>query len=233
MKMQVTVNVNGEDHTRGGAPRPLLVRCPRDALSLTGTHWGCDTSNCGTCVVLMDGEPVKSCTVLAATASRYAVRTVEGLEVDGRLDPVQRGFREERGLQCGFCTPGMMLTARALLDRNPDPSEEEIREAISGQICRCTGYQNIVKSIRWGAGNPRGARRGGDALLPPAEGRPIGYGRMQRKEDPRFIRGKGNYVDDVKLPGMLYGAVLRSPLAHARITSIDVSAAQQHPKGHA
>jgi carbon-monoxide dehydrogenase small subunit len=99
----------------------------------------------------MDGEPVKSCTMLAATASRYAVRTVEGLEVDGRLDPVQRGFTEEHGLQCGFCTPGMMLTARALLDGNPDPTDAEIREAISGQICRCTGYATIVRSIRWAA----------------------------------------------------------------------------------
>ena len=149
--MQVTVTVNDTDYTRDVEPRMLLVHFLRDELGLTGTHWGCDTSNCGTCVVLMDGEPVKSCTVLAATASRYAVRTVEGLEVDGRLDPVQRGFTEEHGLQCGFCTPGMMLTARALLDRNPDPTDTEIREAISGQICRCTGYATIVRSIRWAA----------------------------------------------------------------------------------
>ena len=149
--MQVTVTVNDTDYTRDVEPRMLLVHFLRDELGLTGTHWGCDTSNCGTCVVLMDGEPVKSCTVLTATASRYAVRTVEGLEVDGRLDPVQRGFTEEHGLQCGFCTPGMLLTARALLDRNPDPTDAEIREAISGQICRCTGYATIVRSIRWAA----------------------------------------------------------------------------------
>jgi aerobic carbon-monoxide dehydrogenase small subunit len=149
--MQVTVTVNDTEYTRDVEPRMLLVHFLRDELGLTGTHWGCDTSNCGTCVVLMDGEPVKSCTVLAATASRYAVRTVEDLEVDGRLDPVQRGFTEEHGLQCGFCTPGMMLTARALLDRNPDPTDAEIREAISGQICRCTGYATIVRSIRWAA----------------------------------------------------------------------------------
>jgi carbon-monoxide dehydrogenase small subunit len=149
--MQVTVTVNDTEYTRDIEPRILLVHFLRDELGLTGTHWGCDTSNCGTCVVLMDGEPVKSCTVLAATASRYVVRTVEGLEVDGRLDPVQRGFTEEHGLQCGFCTPGMMLTARALLDRNPNPSDAEIREAISGQICRCTGYATIVRSIRWAA----------------------------------------------------------------------------------
>ena len=155
--MQVTLSVNAREHTREIEPRILLVHFLRDELRLTGTHWGCDTSNCGTCVVLMDGEPVKSCTVLAATAAGHEIRTVEGLEVDGVLDPVQQGFTEEHGLQCGFCTPGMMLTARALLDRRAatdaaDPlTDEEIREAISGQICRCTGYATIVRSIRWAA----------------------------------------------------------------------------------
>jgi aerobic carbon-monoxide dehydrogenase small subunit len=152
--VQVTVSVNGEEYTRDVEPRLLLVHFLRDTLGLTGTHWGCDTSNCGICVVLMDGEPVKSCTVLAATATRYEITTVEGLERDGVLDPVQQGFHEEHGLQCGFCTPGMMLTARALLNRNPDPSDEEIRTAISGQICRCTGYATIVRSIRWAAEHP-------------------------------------------------------------------------------
>jgi carbon-monoxide dehydrogenase small subunit len=149
--MQVSMTVNGEEHSGDVEPRLLLVHFIRQTLGLTGTHWGCDTSNCGTCVVLMDGEPVKSCTVLAATADGHEISTVEGLEKDGVLDPVQQGFRAEHGLQCGFCTPGMMLTARALLDRNPDPSEEEIREAISGQICRCTGYATIVRSVRWAA----------------------------------------------------------------------------------
>ncbi len=152
--MQVDMTVNGEKVSEDVEPRLLLVHFLREQLALTGTHWGCDTSNCGTCVVLMDGEPVKSCTVLAAMASGHEIRTVEGLAHNGTLDPVQQGFMEEHGLQCGFCTPGMMLTARALLDRNPDPSEEEIREAISGQICRCTGYQNIVKSVRWAAEHP-------------------------------------------------------------------------------
>jgi aerobic carbon-monoxide dehydrogenase small subunit len=152
--MQVTVNVNGEERSADVEPRTLLVHYLRDDLDLTGTHWGCDTSNCGACVVLMDGEPVKSCTVLAATAAGHEIRTVEGLAQDGELDPVQQGFIECHGLQCGFCTPGMMLTARALLDENPDPSEEEIREAISGQICRCTGYKNIVRAVRWAAEHP-------------------------------------------------------------------------------
>jgi carbon-monoxide dehydrogenase small subunit len=149
--MQVTMTINGQEYTREVEPRMLLTHFIRDEVELTGTHWGCDTSNCGTCTVLMDGEPVKSCTVLAATAAGHQIRTVEGLEVDGVLDPVQEGFSEMHGLQCGFCTPGMMMTARALLDANPDPTEAEIREAISGQICRCTGYSTIVRSVRWAA----------------------------------------------------------------------------------
>ena len=152
--MQVAMTVNGEEVTGEIEPRLLLVHFLRDELGLTGTHWGCDTSNCGTCVVLMDGRPVKSCTVLAAMTEGHEVRTVEGLATNGTLDPIQQGFMEEHGLQCGFCTPGMMLTARALLDRNGDPSEDDIREAISGQICRCTGYATIVRSIRWAAEHP-------------------------------------------------------------------------------
>jgi carbon-monoxide dehydrogenase small subunit len=153
--MQITMSVNGVEHTRDVEPRLLLVHFLRDELGLTGTHWGCDTSNCGLCVVLLDGEPVKSCTILAVTAASYEISTVEGMAHDGELDPVQQGFHEEHGLQCGFCTPGMMLTARALLDRNPNPTDLEIRQAISGQICRCTGYAMIVRSIRWAAEHPR------------------------------------------------------------------------------
>ena len=151
--MQVNMTVNDEAVTAEVEPRVLLVHFLRDHLGLTGTHWGCDTSNCGTCVVEFDGEPVKSCTMLVAMASGHSVRTVESLEVDGRLDPIQEGFMQCHGLQCGFCTPGMMITARALLDRNPDPTEDEIREAISGQICRCTGYTTIVRSVQWAARN--------------------------------------------------------------------------------
>ncbi len=152
--MQITVNVNGEPRTAEAEPRTLLVHYLRDQLDLTGTHWGCDTSNCGACVVLVDGEPVKSCTMLAAMAEGHEVRTVEGMARDGNLDPVQQGFVEEHGLQCGFCTPGMMLTARALLDQNPNPTDEEIKVAISGQICRCTGYKNIIAAVRWAAQHP-------------------------------------------------------------------------------
>jgi carbon-monoxide dehydrogenase small subunit len=149
--VQVTVQVNDREYAREIEPRLLLVHFLRDELGLTGTHWGCDTSNCGACVVLMNGQPVKSCTVLSATASQYAIRTVEGLERDGHLDPVQEAFTAEHGLQCGFCTAGMLMTARALLDRRaggPPLTDQEIREAISGQICRCTGYATIVRSIR-------------------------------------------------------------------------------------
>ena len=152
--MRITVTVNGQEQTADVEPRLLLVHFLRDTLRLTGTHWGCDTSNCGACVVLVDGEPVKSCTMLAAMADGHEVRTVEGLARDGRLDPVQQGFMEEHGLQCGFCTPGMMLTGRALLDSNPTPTDDEIRVAISGQICRCTGYRNIIAAIRWAAEHP-------------------------------------------------------------------------------
>jgi len=152
--MQVTMTVNGEEVSHDVEPRLLLVHVVRDVLGLTGTHWGCDTSNCGTCVLWMDGEPVKSCTVLAAMANGRTIRTVEDLEQGGTLDPVQVGFMEEHGLQCGFCTPGMMMTARWLLDHHPDPSEGEIREAICGQICRCTGYENIVRAVRWAAEHP-------------------------------------------------------------------------------
>ncbi len=152
--MQVTMTVNGTEKSREVEPRVLLIHFIREDLGLTGTHWGCDTSNCGTCVVLMDGEPVKSCTVLAAMAGGHDIRTVEGLANGSTLDPVQQGFMEEHGLQCGFCTPGMMLTARALLDKNPQPDDTEIREAISGQICRCTGYATIVRSVRWAAEHP-------------------------------------------------------------------------------
>ena len=154
--MQVTLTVNGDEVTADIEARLLLVHFLRDHLGLTGTHWGCDTSNCGTCVVWLDGEPVKSCTVLTAMAGGHEVRTVEDLEQGGELDPIQQGFMQCHGLQCGFCTPGMMLAAKALLDENPDPTEEEVRWALSGNLCRCTGYQNIVKSVLWAAKKMQG-----------------------------------------------------------------------------
>jgi aerobic carbon-monoxide dehydrogenase small subunit len=151
--MRLTVTVNGTEYTRDVEPRLLLIHFLRDDLGLTGSHWGCDTSNCGACVVWLDETPLKSCTMLAVMADGRRIRTVEGLASGGALDPVQRAFAECHGLQCGFCTPGMMLTARWLLDRNPNPTETDVREAISGQICRCTGYENIVRSVLWAAQN--------------------------------------------------------------------------------
>jgi carbon-monoxide dehydrogenase small subunit len=149
--MNVTITINGKSETRACEPRRLLVHFLREDADLTGTHWGCDTSNCGACVVLMDGKPVKSCTILAAMCEGHEIRTIESMEVDGVLDPVQQGFHEMHALQCGFCTPGMIMTSRALLDANPNPTEQEIRTAISGGICRCTGYKNIVAAVRWAA----------------------------------------------------------------------------------
>ena len=153
--MNVEIVVNGEPRTADVEPRLLLVHFLRDTLGLTGTHVGCDTTSCGACTVLLDGTPIKSCTFLAVQADGRSVTTVEGLARDGALHPVQEGFKAEHGLQFGFCTPGMMLVSAALLEENPDPSEEEIRWAISGNICRCTGYQNIVKSVQWAARNAR------------------------------------------------------------------------------
>jgi aerobic carbon-monoxide dehydrogenase small subunit len=152
--MRIQVNVNGELREADVEPRLLLVHFVRDHLGLTGTHWGCDTSNCGACTVHLDGEPVKSCTVLAVRADGHEVTTIEGIWSGTELTPVQEGFRQEHGLQCGFCTPGMIMTGSEFLERNPNPTEGEIREAISGNLCRCTGYENIVKAIQWAASNP-------------------------------------------------------------------------------
>jgi len=147
----ITITVNGQPHSADVESRLLLVHFIRENLRLTGTHIGCDTTHCGACTVLLDDRPVKSCTLFTVQANGRAVRTVEGLEQNGQLHPVQAGFKEEHGLQCGFCTPGMMMTATALLEGNLSPSEGEIRSAISGNLCRCTGYVNIVKSIQQAA----------------------------------------------------------------------------------
>ncbi|HEY7350754.1 MAG TPA: (2Fe-2S)-binding protein [Ktedonobacterales bacterium] len=143
----VTLTINGEAHQAEVEPRLLLVHFIREVANLTGTHIGCDTTSCGACTVLINGTPAKSCTLLAVQVNGAEIQTVEGLEQNGQLHPIQQGFFEEHGLQCGFCTPGMMLVGKALLEQNPNPSEAEIRRAISGNLCRCTGYVNIVKAI--------------------------------------------------------------------------------------
>jgi carbon-monoxide dehydrogenase small subunit len=149
----VTLTINGQPYTRDIEPRLLLVHFIREEAGLKGTHVGCDTTSCGACTVLVNGVATKSCTMFAIQAEGAEIRTVEGLEQDGKLHPVQEGFIREHGLQCGFCTPGMMMTATALLASNPNPTEAEIRHAISGNLCRCTGYVNIVKAIRYAAGS--------------------------------------------------------------------------------
>jgi carbon-monoxide dehydrogenase small subunit len=155
-RVGVRMKVNGVDYAAEVEPRLLLVSFLRDNLGLTGTHIGCDTSQCGACVIHLDGQPVKSCTLLTVQADGAELTTIEGLAKDGEYDAVQMGFWEMHGLQCGYCTPGMIMTANAFLDRNPDPSEAEIRHALEGNLCRCTGYQNIVKAVQYAAKQRRG-----------------------------------------------------------------------------
>lgn len=155
--MQITVNVNGTERTADVEPRMLLVHLIRETFGLTGTHIGCDTTSCGACTVLLDGVPVKSCTLFGVQADGRSITTVEGLASDGELHPIQAAFKEHHGLQCGYCTPGMMLVGAALIQENPAPTEEEVRFAISGNICRCTGYMNIVKAIQAAAAARSGA----------------------------------------------------------------------------
>jgi len=155
---KIRVEINGAEREAEVESRLLLVHLLRETLGMTGTHIGCDTTHCGACTVLLDGQPVKSCTVLAVQADGREVLTVEGLEKDGQLHPIQEGFWQEHGLQCGYCTPGMMLTGYALLQKSSDPGEPEIRQAISGNLCRCTGYVNIVKSVQYAAAKLRSAQ---------------------------------------------------------------------------
>jgi carbon-monoxide dehydrogenase small subunit len=147
----IQVTINGKHYEADVESRLLLVHLLRESLNLTGTHIGCDTTSCGACTVQLNGKPVKSCTVLAVQTDGAEVKTVEGLAQNGKLHPIQEGFHEKHGLQCGFCTPGMMMTSSALLEQNPHPTEDEIRHAISGNLCRCTGYMNIVKAVQYAA----------------------------------------------------------------------------------
>jgi carbon-monoxide dehydrogenase small subunit len=151
MKKAISINVNGVDQTAEVEPRLLLVHYLRDVLGLTGTHVGCETSICGACTVLLDGQAVKSCTVLAVQADGSNITTIEGLAANGDLHPVQEGFWEHHGLQCGYCTPGMIIAASQLIDRNPNPTREEIRHGLEGNLCRCTGYQHIVEAVEYAA----------------------------------------------------------------------------------
>jgi carbon-monoxide dehydrogenase small subunit len=168
----VSLTINGQSYTANVEPRLLLVHFIREVAGLTGTHIGCDTTSCGACTVLVNGVPAKSCTLFAVQVNGAEISTVEGLERDNQLHPIQEGFFQEHGLQCGYCTPGMMMTAVALLEQNSDPSEAEIRHAISGNLCRCTGYVNIVKSIQYAAKKMREAQSEPAPVAAGAEGGP-------------------------------------------------------------
>ena len=190
---------------------------------------GCDTSNCGACTVHLDGRSVKSCNVLAVQADGAEVTTIEGLATNGELHPVQEAFRECHGLQCGFCTPGMIMQSVDLLNDNPNPTEEEIRLGLEGNLCRCTGYHNIVKAVQHAAdSDARGERHDRHPGAPADAQREIGRDR-RRKEDQRLITGRTRWTDNITLPGMLHLAMVRSPFAHATITSIDTAAAKAMP----
>jgi carbon-monoxide dehydrogenase large subunit len=229
--MYVSLRVNGEQVNAEVEPRMLLVHFLREHLRLTGVHIGCDTSQCGACSVLLDGLAVKSCTVLAVQAHGHDVVTIEGLTPDEGLAPLQQAFQKHHALQCGFCTPGMVIGAHSLLEINAHPSQEEIREGIRGNRCRCTGYQNIVRAI-FSASSPADQQQSENlsSSKPAASAKPKHIGaRAERLEDPRFLTGQATYVDDIQLHGMLHMDILRSPFAHARIRRIDVSKTQTMP----
>ena len=233
----VSMNVNGRPRSADVDARTLLVQFLRENLRLTGTHVGCDTSQCGACVVHIDGEAVKACTTLAVSCEGSNVLTIEGLANGNELHPMQEAFREHHGLQCGFCTPGMIMTAVDLVRRKGNSLDEKtIREELKGNLCRCTGYHNIVKAIAAGARNmssmPQQSCGISSALrlLGRIDMNATGIGAaVPRKEDHRFITGKGRYVDDIDRPGQAHAFFLRSPHAHANIRSLDASAAESRP----
>ena len=238
--MRITVTVDGTTYTDDVEPRLLLVHYLRDRLGKVGTVVGCDTSNCGACTVHLNGHSVKSCSVLAVQADGGDVLTVEGLSRDGTLHPIQEAFRDNHALQCGFCTPGMIMQTLDLLAEEPDPDDETVRHGLEGNLCRCTGYQNIVRAVQDAAQRLRGGAttetvtecpdgRNGRGCAMTATAEPeIGKARL-RKEDEHLITGRTRWTDNLVLPGMQHLAILRSPLAHARITGIDTSAARAMP----
>ena len=224
-KHVVELAVNGAKYAVLAAGSTTLLEALREQIGLTGTKLGCGAGDCGACTVLVDGQPTNSCLLLALEAEGKEIVTIEGLSQDDRLHAMQRAFVEEGAIQCGFCTPGMVLTAKALVDRNPDPSEEKIREALSGTLCRCTGYAKIVKAIQsWRsyAAEPAAGRQ-------PASNGPVVGASLPRKDAFEKVTGRAQYADDIKLPGMLWGKILTSPLPHARIKKIDVSKALALP----
>jgi 4-hydroxybenzoyl-CoA reductase alpha subunit len=225
-KQFIELTINGDTHTVPVTATTTLAEVLREQLDLTGTKLGCGVGDCGACTVLLDGEPVSSCILLALEAEGREIVTIEGVSTDGELHPLQRAFAEVGAIQCGFCTPAMVLTAKALVDKKPNPSEEEIREALGGVLCRCTGYAKIVKAIQhWQ-----------DYIdAPPLEEEPSKDKRavvgrsLPKKDSFDKATGRAKYTDDIKLPNMLYGKILTSPLAHARIVKIDTRKAKALP----
>ena len=196
--LRISLTVNGASQSHDVEPRLLLVHYLRDVVGLTGTNVGCDTSSCGACTIHVDGESVKSCTMLAVQADGTDIMTIEGLANGDQLHPMQDAFRENHGLQCGYCTPGMVMAAVGLLNENPKPTEAEVREGLEGNLCRCTGYHNIVKAVLAASG------RGGERMTA-VETAPAGVvgTRMLRKEDPALLTGEAKYTDDLAIPGAL------------------------------
>lgn len=220
MLKTITLNVNSDDYTLAVKPNETLQDLLRINLGLTGTKKGCEVGVCGSCTVLMDGEAVNSCMVLAPAADGKKIITVEGLSENGRLHPLQASFIHHGAVQCGYCTPGMLLSARALIDKNPDPSEEDIKRALGGNLCRCTGYVKIIEAVR-----------GWKDFVGEDESSPYGIvGKSKfRKDAPDKVTGRAKYTGDIQLPGMLYGKILTSPVPHAKIKSIDTSRAEKLP----
>jgi aerobic-type carbon monoxide dehydrogenase small subunit (CoxS/CutS family) len=221
-KVLMTLRVNGWERDVAVRPDRSLVDALRDDFGLTGTKRACNEGECGSCSVLLDGEVVNACLVLAIEAQGHEITTIEGLATDGKLDPLQQAFAENFASQCGYCTPGMILTAKALLARNPKPADDEIRHAIRGNLCRCTGYSKIVDAIRAASG--QAAERSYRLSRHPVVGKPA-----TRIDAFEKVTGKAPYAYDMALPGMLHGEILRSPHAHARITRIDTGAARKLP----
>jgi len=233
---RIALRVNGRAMEGRAEPRRTLADFLRHDLGLTGTHLGCEHGVCGACTILWDGQPVRACLTLAVQADGANLQTVEGLAPhDGPLHPLQQAFRECHALQCGFCTPGILMTASVFLRDHPRPTEQEIREALSANLCRCTGYQNIIRALqlaadRLSAPDPRPPAPAPAARIvrSGAGGQFMGAS-LTRTEDDRLLRGRGRYLDDLDLPGVLSVAFLRSPHAHAAIARIDCTAALALP----
>ncbi|MEL7112601.1 MAG: 2Fe-2S iron-sulfur cluster-binding protein, partial [Pseudomonadota bacterium] len=222
-RTKITLNVNGARRLVEADPTAPLVETLRQDLRLKGTHVGCQSARCGACLIEVDGAATKACTLLTGQAEGAEITTIEGVAKNGALDPLQETFRQCHALQCGYCTPGMVMAVRELLRTTPAPSDSEIRTALKGNLCRCTGYQNIVKAVRMVIGDASA----GQAASPP-ETSGVGAA-IPRVEDERFLTGRGQYCADIDLPGQAHAAFVRSVLPHAEIVEIDTRLAAQIP----